>query len=52
MPWTSRDFDREDVYLMAILKSSALGKANVIPWLEMDTPRCSEAPCAAAPVSF
>jgi hypothetical protein len=48
----SRDFDREDVYLMAILKSSALGKANVIPWLEMDTPKMLRGSVCGGPSVF
>ncbi len=48
----ARDFDREDTYLMAILKSSALGKANIIPWLEMDTPKMLRGSICGGPSVF
>ena len=48
----ARDFDREDTYLMAILKSSALGKANIIPWLEMDTPKMLRGSVCGGPSVF
>ena len=47
----SRDFDREDVYLMAILKSSALGKANVIPYRN-DTPKMLRGSVCGGPSVF
>ncbi len=48
----ARDFNREDVYLMAILKSSALGKANIIPWLEMDGPKMLRGSVCGGPSVF
>jgi uncharacterized protein len=48
----SRDFEREDVYLKAILKSSAAGKATVIPWIEMDVPKMIRGSICGGPSVF
>jgi len=48
----ARDFNFEDTYLLAILKSSAEGKATVIPWIEMDVPKMIRGSICGGPSVF
>jgi len=48
----ARDFNFEDTYLLAILKSSAEGKATVIPWIEMDVPKMIRGSICGGPTVF
>ena len=48
----ARDFNREDIYLLAILKSSPQGKATVVPWIEMDVPKMIRGSTCGGPSVF